>query len=51
MTERRFSKLKLLEEDDYESDNMQESIALLPWGGSKGPSLEAYKHYVRRGSP
>ena len=42
MTERRFSKLKLLEEDDYESDNTQESIALLPWGGSKGPSLEAY---------
>ena len=51
MTERRFSKLKLLEEDDYESDNMQESIALLPWGGSKGPSLEAYNALRQKGIP
>ncbi|MAZ59939.1 MAG: hypothetical protein CL753_05735 [Chloroflexi bacterium] len=51
MTERRFSKLKLLEEDDYESDNTQESIALLPWGGSKGPSLEAYNALRQNGIP
>ena len=51
MTERRISKLKLLEEDDYESDNMQESIALLPWGGSKGPSLEAYNALRQKGIP
>jgi len=51
MTERRFSKLKLLEEDDYESDNTQESIALLPWGGSKGPSLEAYNALRQNGVP
>jgi len=51
MTERRFSKLKLLEEDDYESDNAQESIALLPWGGSKGPSLEAYNALRQNGVP
>ena len=51
MTERRFSKLKLLEEDDYESDNTQESIALLPWGGSKGPSLEAYNALRQSGIP
>ena len=42
MTERRFSKLKLLEEDHYESDNIQARIALMPWGGSKGPVREAY---------
>ena len=51
MTERRFSTLKLLEEDDYESDNAQESIALLPWGGSKGPSLEAYNALRQNGVP
>ena len=51
MTERRFSKLRLLEEDDYESDNAQESIALLPWGGSKGPSLEAYNALRQNGVP
>jgi len=51
MTERRFSKLNLLEEDDYESDNTQESIALLPWGGSKGPSLEAYNALRQNGIP
>ena len=42
MTERRFSKLKLLEEASYESDNTAARIALMPWGGSKGPVREAY---------
>ena len=42
MTERRFGKLKLLEEDHYESDNTAAKFALMPWGGSKGPVLEAY---------
>ncbi len=42
MTERRFSKLKLLEEDQYESDNTDAKIAIMTWGGSKGPSQEAY---------
>jgi 2-oxoglutarate ferredoxin oxidoreductase subunit alpha len=51
MTERRFSKLKLLEEDEYESDQTQESIALLPWGGSKGPTLEAYNALIEAGIP
>lgn len=51
MTERRFSKLKLLEEDEYESDNNKESIALLPWGGSKGPAQEAYAELRKQGLP
>ena len=42
MTERRFSKLKLLEDGTYESENSESSIALLPWGGSKGAAREAY---------
>ena len=43
MTERRFSKLKLLEDGTYEARNSQASIAIMPWGGSKGPALEAYQ--------
>ncbi len=42
MTQRRFSKIHLLEEDDYERDNAEASIALVPWGGSKGPAQDAY---------
>jgi len=42
-TERRFNKLKLLEDGTYESDNTSASIAIMPWGGSKGASLNAYR--------
>jgi len=42
MTERRFSKFKLLEEDNYEADNTAARIAVMTWGGSKGPAREAY---------
>jgi 2-oxoglutarate ferredoxin oxidoreductase subunit alpha len=49
MTERRFSKLKLLENEAYESDNTGASIAVMPWGGSKGPGLEAYRQLREQG--
>ena len=49
MTERRFSKIKLLEEDVYERENTQASVALMPWGGSKGPAREAYNQMVQLG--
>ena len=49
MTERRFSKLKLLEEDIYEGENSREPIALMPWGGSKGPAREAYEALKNQG--
>jgi len=42
MTERRFSKLKLLDSYPYERLNRSQSVALMPWGGSKGSALEAY---------
>ena len=51
MTERRFSKLKLLEDAPYERENPQESIALMPWGGSKGAAWEAYTALVEQGAP
>jgi len=49
MTERRFSKLKLLEEDNYESDNTDAKIAIMTWGGSKGPAQEAYDELREQG--
>jgi 2-oxoglutarate ferredoxin oxidoreductase subunit alpha len=42
MTERRFSKLNLLNDGTFEEDNKNTDIAIVPWGGSKGPALAAY---------
>ena len=49
MTERRFSKLKLLENESYESHNTDADIALMPWGGSKGPAQAAYDAVIESG--
>ena len=51
MTQRRFSKINLLEEDDYESEGAEHSVAILPWGGSKGPAREAYDILKQQGAP
>ena len=51
MTERRFSKLKLLEEDEYERDQAEHPVAMMPWGGTKGPALEAYNAMKEQGIP
>ena len=50
MTERRFSKLKLLEEERYEAENTAARIAVMPWGGSKGPVREAYDDLRAQGA-
>ena len=42
MTERRFSKLNLLNDGTFEEDNKNTDIVIVPWGGSKGPALAAY---------
>ena len=49
MSQRRFSKLKLLEDGFYESENTDSSIAVMSWGGSKGPSQEAYAQLREQG--
>ena len=49
MTERRFSKLKLLEDDNYESENTDLPIAVMTWGGSKGATIEAYNALIAQG--
>ncbi len=49
MTNRRFSKVKLLENEDYESRNTHASVAVMPWGGSKGPAQAAYAELTRDG--
>lgn len=50
MTERRFKKLELLEDGSYESENTESKIALMPWGASKGPGLEAFRELVSNGT-
>ncbi len=50
MTERRFNKLKLLEDGHYESENTESPIAVMPWGGSKGPVSEAYLQLQAQGN-
>ena len=49
MTERRFKKLELLEDGSYEAENTESKIALMPWGASKGPGLEAFRQLVANG--
>ncbi|SVB94767.1 uncharacterized protein METZ01_LOCUS247621, partial [marine metagenome] len=49
MTHRRFNKLKLLEDDTYEGENTTENIAVMTWGGSKGPTREAYDILMNQG--
>lgn len=51
MTERRFSKLELLKDGTYESDNAEQEIMVMPWGSSKGPVLEAYNQLKEQGLP
>ena len=49
MTERRFSKLKLLEDGTYEARNADSPVVVMPWGGSKGPASEAYQKLIEAG--
>ena len=49
MTERRFSKLKLLEDEAYEVRAAHAPVALMPWGGSKGPAQAAYEELTADG--
>ena len=50
MTTRRFSKLDLLRNEEYESRNADADIALMPWGGSKGPAQAAYDAITASGT-
>lgn len=49
MTNRRFNKLKLLEDGTYEKQNTNAPIVIMPWGGSKGSGLESYENLVQEG--
>ena len=49
MSNRRFNKLKLLENEEYESINNNNEVSIMPWGGSKGPVQEAYELLVKEG--
>ena len=49
MTERRFSKVGLLNDGHYESENADCPVAMMPWGGSKGPGYEAFRQLREQG--
>jgi 2-oxoglutarate ferredoxin oxidoreductase subunit alpha len=49
MTNRRFGKLDLLKDGTYESRNAESPIAIMPWGGSKGPAQAAYEQLTAEG--
>ncbi len=51
MTERRFSKLNLLEDTPYEKRNEDNDVVIMPWGGQKGPAHEAYEQMMEQGVP
>ena len=51
MTERRFNKLKLLEDTPYEKRNEENDVVIMPWGGQKGPAHEAYEMMMEQGVP
>lgn len=48
-TERRFGKLRLLNDGYYEEDNPDASAVMMPWGATKGPAIEAYRMLRDRG--
>ena len=50
MTTRRFSKLKLLEDGEFESCNADAPVVVMPWGGTKGSAAAAYDQLVMSGS-
>lgn len=49
LTERRFRKLNLLKDGPYELEG-DASVALMPWGSSKGPAREAYDRLIAEGT-
>ncbi len=48
-TRRRFGKLNLLNDGDYEEINPEASVVMMPWGGTKGPAQEAFETLQERG--
>jgi 2-oxoglutarate ferredoxin oxidoreductase subunit alpha len=50
MTNRRFDKMKLLEDGTYESLNPGASVVVMPWGGSKGSALAAFQGLADQGA-
>ncbi len=48
-TERRFKKLELLHDGTFEREWTENSVAIMPWGGSKGPAREAIEVLKGRG--
>ena len=50
MTHRRWNKIKGLEAGDFDAAAVDSPIALVPWGGTKGPAREAYDKLIKSGT-
>jgi len=50
MTHRRWNKIKVLEDGDFEAEFTDSAIALVPWGGTKGPAREAFDSLIKSGA-
>jgi|TARA_B110000263_G_C14907472_1_gene328838 2-oxoglutarate ferredoxin oxidoreductase subunit alpha len=49
MTERRFAKLKTLNDGTFEAENQSASVVIMPWGGSKGSGRGAWLELTSEG--
>ena len=49
MTERRFAKLKVLNDGTFEAEHADSDVVLLPWGGSKGAARAAWNELHAEG--
>lgn len=49
MTHRRFKKLELLADGDYEAENTSANTVVMTWGGSKGSALAAWRELQAEG--
>jgi 2-oxoglutarate/2-oxoacid ferredoxin oxidoreductase subunit alpha len=49
MTDRRFNKLKVLEDGTYEAEQTDAEVVVAPWGGSKGSARAAWNEITAEG--
>lgn len=49
MTERRFKKLDVLDDGTFEAENTGADVIVMPWGGSKGSALAAWRELREEG--
>jgi 2-oxoglutarate ferredoxin oxidoreductase subunit alpha len=49
LTDRRFAKMKLLNDGTYEAEHSESPVLVMPWGSTKGVAREAYERLRKEG--